>query len=43
MTDIKLVKPVLKPAIVFISRLDPSTKKKKLKSLLKTNLMDYQK
>ena len=35
MTDIKSVKPVLKPAIVFISRLDPSTKEKDIEKFAK--------
>ena len=35
MTDIKFVKPVLKPAIVFISRLDPNTKEKDIKKFAK--------
>ena len=35
MTDIKSVKPVLKPAIVFISRLDPSTKEKDIENFAK--------
>ena len=35
MTDIKSVKPVLKPAIVFISRLDPNTKEKDIEKFAK--------
>ena len=35
MTDIKSVKPVLKPTIVFISRLDPSRKEKDIEKFAK--------
>ena len=35
MNDIKSVKPVLKPAIVFISRLDPRTKEKDIEKFAK--------
>ena len=35
MTDTKSVKPVLKPAIVFISRLDPGAKEKDIEKFAK--------
>ena len=35
MTDIESVKLVLKPAIVFISRLDPNTKEKDIEKFAK--------